>query len=104
MNMQKLNQSGKYHCGTENLSPLAAERVKAEASEGGQPLLLTFRRRCRSHHFNCRFEDQRESEMPPEHKSKELDLCTGRERLTKYEQEGLVPFVGKLSKKKPTSN
>ena len=59
--------------------------------------MLTLGRRCRSHHFNCRFEDQRESEMPPEHKSKELELCTGRERLTKYEQEGLVPFVGKLN-------
>ena len=38
--------------------------------------------------------------MPPEHKSKELQLCTGRERLTKYEQEGLVPFVGKLNSHK----
>ena len=51
---------------------------------------------CRSHHFNCRFEDQRESEMPPDREGREqLGLCTGRERLTKYEQEGLVPFVGK---------
>ena len=35
--------------------------------------------------------------MPPDHQSRELDLCTGQERLTKYEQEGLVPFVGKQS-------
>lgn len=48
-----------------------------------------------SHHFSCRFEDQKESEVPPEHHGRELlPLCTGKERLVKYEQEGLVPFVG----------
>jgi len=31
--------------------------------------------------------------MPP--------LCTGRERLTKYEQEGLVPFVGEYLRLRP---
>ena len=37
---------------------------------------------------------QRLPEMPPELAGQKLKLCTGRERLTKYEQEGLVPFVG----------
>lgn len=46
-----------------------------------------------SHHFNCRFADQPISEMPSSPIG--LKLCTGNERVTKYEQEGLVPFVGK---------
>ena len=29
------------------------------------------------------------------HQHQPVKLCTGRETLTKYEQEGLVPFVGK---------
>ena len=39
---------------------------------------------------------QKPSEMP----TTPMDgwkLCTGRERLTKYGQEGLVPFVGELN-------
>lgn len=47
-----------------------------------------------SHHFHCQFEDQKESEMPPQLAGQTLRKCTGEERLTRYEQEGLVPFVG----------
>lgn len=50
-----------------------------------------------SHHFHCHFRDQSESEMPAKTgggSGDRLNICTGRERLTKYEQEGLVPFVG----------
>ena len=46
-----------------------------------------------THHFSCRFMDQKPEELP---QGKELEVCTGREALAKYEQEGLVPFVGKL--------
>ncbi len=32
--------------------------------------------------------------MPTQLTGQTLPLCTGREKLTKYGQEGLVPFVG----------
>ena len=49
-----------------------------------------------SHHFRCKFADQKHNEVPPELRGQDLALCTGKERLSKYEQEGLVPFVGEL--------
>src|SRR6056300_1648398 len=54
-----------------------------------------------SHHFHCRFADQKPAEIPVDTTLdfSSMKLCTGRESLTaqdKYEQEGLVPFVGEF--------
>lgn len=46
-----------------------------------------------SYHFRCRFPD--EPNDPSKFEGQKVEECTGKEHLNKYEQEGLVPFVGK---------
>jgi hypothetical protein len=45
-------------------------------------------------HFKCRFNSS--SSAASGHSSSTLPECKGGDKLTYYEQEGLVPFVGKL--------
>ena len=46
-----------------------------------------------SHHFRCTFPDEKNDSAKSG--TDETRICTGQEVLMKYEQEGLVPFVGK---------
>ena len=48
-----------------------------------------------SHHFRCHFPDEKNESAKSGSGSDETRICTGQEILVKYEQEGLVPFVGK---------
>jgi metabotropic glutamate receptor 6/7/8 len=45
-----------------------------------------------SHHFRCQFPDEKNESL--KQNQEEMRICTGQEVLMKYEQEGLVPFVG----------